>query len=149
MSYRLEMVAEVMEARNVSLMFFNEDGTELMIRAAHGLDPDMVARARVKTGASIAGWVAQTCENLLVNDIDVTATRSTSLIASPSPRDSDPRSNAPLKSSGCDSIRRTVCSSSGQTLSVSTCARPGQSCIPVMFPLTRHRRRQGVPVQRR
>ncbi len=66
----VEMVAEVMEARNVSLMFFNEDGTELMIRAAHGLDPDMVARARVKTGASIAGWVAQTCENLLVNDIE-------------------------------------------------------------------------------
>jgi signal transduction histidine kinase/putative methionine-R-sulfoxide reductase with GAF domain len=66
----VEMVAEVMEAKNVSIMFFNEDGTELMIRAAHGLDPDMVARARVKTGASIAGWVAQTCENLLVNDIE-------------------------------------------------------------------------------
>lgn len=66
----VEMVAEVMEARNVSIMFFNEDGTELMIRAAHGMDPDMVARARVKTGASIAGWVAQTCENLLVNDIE-------------------------------------------------------------------------------
>jgi signal transduction histidine kinase/putative methionine-R-sulfoxide reductase with GAF domain len=66
----VEMVAEVMEARNVSMMFFNEDGTELMIRAAHGMDPDMMARARVKTGASIAGWVAQTCENLLVNDIE-------------------------------------------------------------------------------
>ncbi|HXF59147.1 MAG TPA: HD domain-containing phosphohydrolase [Candidatus Saccharimonadales bacterium] len=66
----VEMVSEVMEAKNVSIMFFNEDGTELMIRAAHGLDPDMVARARVKTGASIAGWVAQTCENLLVNDIE-------------------------------------------------------------------------------
>jgi len=70
LSSAVEMVAEVMEARNVSIMFFNEDGTELMIRAAHGLDPDMVARARVKTGASIAGWVAQTCENLLVNDIE-------------------------------------------------------------------------------
>ena len=66
----VEMVAEVMEARNVSIMFFNEDGTELMIRAAHGMDPDTIARARVKTGASIAGWVAQTCENLLVNDIE-------------------------------------------------------------------------------
>jgi len=66
----VEMVSEVMEAKNVSIMFFNEDGTELLIRAAHGLDPDMVARARVKTGASIAGWVAQTCENLLVNDIE-------------------------------------------------------------------------------
>ena len=70
LSSAVEMVAEVMEARNVSIMFFNEDGTELHIRAAHGLDPDMVARARVKTGASIAGWVAQTSENLLVNDIE-------------------------------------------------------------------------------
>ncbi len=70
LSSAVEMVAEVMDARNVSIMFFNEDGTELHIRAAHGLDPDMVARARVKTGASIAGWVAQTCENLLVNDIE-------------------------------------------------------------------------------
>ena len=70
LSSAVEMVAEVMDARNVSIMFFNEDGTELNIRAAHGLDPDMVARARVKTGASIAGWVAQTCENLLVNDIE-------------------------------------------------------------------------------
>jgi signal transduction histidine kinase/putative methionine-R-sulfoxide reductase with GAF domain len=66
----VEMVAEVMEARNVSIMFFNEDGTELLIRAAHGMDPDTIARARVKTGASIAGWVAQSCENLLVNDIE-------------------------------------------------------------------------------
>jgi signal transduction histidine kinase/HD-GYP domain-containing protein (c-di-GMP phosphodiesterase class II) len=70
LSSAVEMVAEVMEARNVSIMFFNEDGTELHIRAAHGMDPDMMARARVKTGASIAGWVAQTCENLLVNDIE-------------------------------------------------------------------------------
>ena len=70
LSSAVEMVAEVMEARIVSVMFFNEDGTELHIRAAHGLDPDMVARARVKTGGSIAGWVAQTCENLLVNDIE-------------------------------------------------------------------------------
>ncbi len=66
----VEMVAEVMEARNVSIMFFNEDGTELQIRAAHGVDPETVARARVKTGASIAGWVAQTSEHLLVNDIE-------------------------------------------------------------------------------
>lgn len=70
LSSSVEMVAEVMEAKIVSIMFFNEDGTELLIRAAHGLDPDTVARARVKTGSSIAGWVAQTAENLLVNDIE-------------------------------------------------------------------------------
>ncbi len=65
-----EMVAEVMEARIVSLMFYTEDGSELVIRAASGLDTDTVARTRVKAGSSIAGWVAQTSENLLINDIE-------------------------------------------------------------------------------
>jgi hypothetical protein len=64
------MIAEVMEARIVSAMLFNEDGSELVIRGAHGLDPETVARTRVKSGASIAGWVAQTSESLLVNDIE-------------------------------------------------------------------------------
>ena len=66
----VEMIAEVMDSSIVSLMFFNDEGTELLIRAAHGLDPDTVARVRVKPGASIAGWVASTSESLLVNDIE-------------------------------------------------------------------------------
>ncbi len=66
----VEMVAEVMEARIVSIMFCDETGSELLIQAAHGLDPDMVARTRVKVGDSIAGWVAQTSENLCVVDIE-------------------------------------------------------------------------------
>jgi signal transduction histidine kinase/HD-GYP domain-containing protein (c-di-GMP phosphodiesterase class II) len=65
-----EMIAEVMDARIVSLMFYTEDASELQIRAAVGLDTDVVARSRVKAGSSIAGWVAQTAENLLVNDIE-------------------------------------------------------------------------------
>ncbi len=65
-----EMVAEVMEARIISIMFFNEDATELRIQAAFGLDPDTVARTRVRTGDSIAGWVAQTAENLHVHDVE-------------------------------------------------------------------------------
>jgi signal transduction histidine kinase/HD-GYP domain-containing protein (c-di-GMP phosphodiesterase class II) len=65
-----EMIAEVMEARIVSLMFYTEDASELVIRAAVGLDSDVIARSRVKTGSSIAGWVAQTAEHLLVNDIE-------------------------------------------------------------------------------
>jgi signal transduction histidine kinase/HD-GYP domain-containing protein (c-di-GMP phosphodiesterase class II) len=66
----VEMIAEVMDARIVSLMFYNEDASELVIQAAHGLDPDMVNRTRVRTGDSIAGWVAQTSERLLVRDIE-------------------------------------------------------------------------------
>jgi hypothetical protein len=51
-------------------MFCDETGSELLIQAAHGLDRDMVARTRVKIGDSIAGWVAQTSENLCVTDIE-------------------------------------------------------------------------------
>jgi len=65
-----EMIAEVMDAGIVSVMFFTEDGSELVIQAAHGLDPDTVARTRVRAGNSIAGWVAQTAESLLVPDIE-------------------------------------------------------------------------------
>ena len=66
----VEMIAEVMDARIVSLMFYTPDGTELVIQAAYGLDTDTVARTRVRAGDSIAGWVAQTSENLLVEDIE-------------------------------------------------------------------------------
>ncbi|HEU5310205.1 MAG TPA: HD domain-containing phosphohydrolase, partial [Candidatus Eisenbacteria bacterium] len=66
----VEMVAEVMDARIVSFMFFNEEGTDLSIRASHGLDAETVARTRVRLGDSVAGWVAQTSENLCVEDIE-------------------------------------------------------------------------------
>jgi len=66
----VEMIAEVMDAGIVSLMVFSEDGTELGIHAAHGLDADTVARTRVRAGDSIAGWVARTSENLLVADVE-------------------------------------------------------------------------------
>ncbi|MEK7347975.1 MAG: HD domain-containing phosphohydrolase [Candidatus Eisenbacteria bacterium] len=64
------MVAEVMEAKIVSFMFLDEEGVELRIEASHGLDADTAARTRVKVGDSIAGWVAQTSEPLLVRDVE-------------------------------------------------------------------------------
>ena len=66
----VDMVAEVMEAGIVSFMFFDDEGTELRIQAASGLDADTVARTRVKVGDSIAGWVARSSENLLVEDVE-------------------------------------------------------------------------------
>ncbi|MGE5177076.1 MAG: HD domain-containing phosphohydrolase [Hyphomicrobiales bacterium] len=65
-----EMTAEIMDAGIVSVMFLSEDGAELAIHAAYGLDPDTVARTRVRVGDSIAGWVAQTGEPLLVRDVE-------------------------------------------------------------------------------
>ena len=64
------MVAEVMEAKIVSFMFLDEEGQELRIQASHGLDADMAARTCVRIGDSIAGWVAQTSEPLLVRDVE-------------------------------------------------------------------------------
>lgn len=64
------MVAEVMEAKIVSFMFLDESGMELRIQASHGLDADLAARTRVRIGDSIAGWVAQTSEPLLVRDVE-------------------------------------------------------------------------------
>ena len=64
------MVAEVMEARIVSFMFLDEAGVELSVQAAYGLDADTVARTRVRIGSSVAGYVAQSSENLLVADIE-------------------------------------------------------------------------------
>ena len=66
----VSMVAEVMEARIVSFMFFDEEGKDLIIRCAHGLDAETVASARVHVGDSIAGWVAQTSEDLCVEDVE-------------------------------------------------------------------------------
>ncbi|HEU4725523.1 MAG TPA: HD domain-containing phosphohydrolase [Candidatus Eisenbacteria bacterium] len=66
----VEMVAEVMEAKIVSFMFLDAAGLELRIQASYGLDADTAARTHVRIGDSIAGWVAQTSEPLLVRDVE-------------------------------------------------------------------------------
>ncbi len=54
----IEMVAEVMGARIVSLLCPEDDG-RLVIRAAMGVDPDIVQSTRVEPGEGVAGWVAE------------------------------------------------------------------------------------------
>jgi len=53
----IEMVAEVMDARVVSLLAPGPDGV-LGVRAAIGLDERVVREARVPPGVGVAGWVA-------------------------------------------------------------------------------------------
>jgi len=53
----IEMVSEVMGARVVSLLCPDPDGW-LSIRAAMGVDEDIVRRERVEPGRGVAGWVA-------------------------------------------------------------------------------------------
>jgi len=53
----IEMVAEVMDARVVSLLAPGPDG-DLIVRAALGLDDRVVREARIPVGTGVAGWVA-------------------------------------------------------------------------------------------
>ena len=54
----LEMVAEVMNARVVSLLAPESDGG-LTVQAAIGLDERIVRDARIEPGQGVAGWVAE------------------------------------------------------------------------------------------
>ncbi len=57
MRLAVEMVAEVMNARVVSLMA--REGDDLLIQAAIGLEEKVVRGARVRPGQGVSGWVAQ------------------------------------------------------------------------------------------
>jgi len=54
----IEMVAEVMEARAVSLLAPGPDG-DLTVRAAIGLDERVMRETRIRPGSGVAGWVAE------------------------------------------------------------------------------------------
>jgi len=54
----IEMVAEVMNARVVSLLTPGSEG-DLVVQAALGLDEKVVREASIKPGRGVAGWVAQ------------------------------------------------------------------------------------------
>ncbi len=54
----IEMVAEVMDAGVVSLLTVEPDG-DLVVRAAIGLDDDVVQNVRIRPGTGVAGWVAE------------------------------------------------------------------------------------------
>jgi len=54
----LEMVAEIMNARVVSLLAPEPDGS-LSVQAAIGLDDRIVRDARIEPGQGVAGWVAE------------------------------------------------------------------------------------------
>ena len=65
----IEMVAEVMGARVVSLLTPEPDG-DLVIRAAIGLDEEVVREARVCPGTGVAGWVAENRRPVCVSGLE-------------------------------------------------------------------------------
>ncbi|MEO5616724.1 MAG: ATP-binding protein [Candidatus Eisenbacteria bacterium] len=54
----IEMVAEVMNARVVSLLAPGPDG-DLVVQAALGVDETVVREAAIRIGTGVSGWVAQ------------------------------------------------------------------------------------------
>ena len=63
----IEMVAEVMDARVVSLLAPGPDG-DLVVRAAIGLDERVMRETRIRMGSGVAGWVAENRRPLCVSN---------------------------------------------------------------------------------
>ena len=64
------VIAEMLSAKIVSLMLLDQEKKELFIKVAYGLDGDVVAHARTRLGAGIAGKVAESGEPLLVENVE-------------------------------------------------------------------------------
>jgi len=64
------LAASVTEANVGSIMLVDDSREYLTIKAAIGLDDEIVQRTRLPLGASIAGYVAQTGEPLIVGDVE-------------------------------------------------------------------------------
>jgi len=65
----VEMVAEVMDARVVSLMASEPTG-DLVVQAAIGLEERVVQEARIKPGRGVAGWVVEQRRPVCVSNVD-------------------------------------------------------------------------------
>ncbi len=66
----VELVAELLNVKRASLMMIDDNGQELRIDSAIGLDEDVVEHARVKLGEAISGQVASENSAFVVRDVD-------------------------------------------------------------------------------
>ncbi|MDY7032360.1 MAG: response regulator [Thermodesulfobacteriota bacterium] len=64
------MACEITEARKSSLMILNGESKELVIKAAKGLDEEIIEATRIPLGSGIAGKVALTGEYVFFNGLD-------------------------------------------------------------------------------
>lgn len=64
----LEQSMLAVEADTGSLMLVNEETDRLEIAASHGLDPRLTETTRQQVGTSVAGWVAEHGESVLVTN---------------------------------------------------------------------------------
>jgi putative methionine-R-sulfoxide reductase with GAF domain len=66
----VKMIAELLNARRVSLMLLDKSRQELFIKMSYGLEEWVVESTRVKVGQGIAGKVAANGEPLLISNIE-------------------------------------------------------------------------------
>ncbi len=66
----VELVAELLHVKRASLMLVDENGDELRIESAIGLDEDVVEHARVRVGDAISGRVVKGNDAFLVRNIE-------------------------------------------------------------------------------
>jgi len=84
----LVAMADVLDAHSVSVLLANEEGDELIARAAFGLDEEVDTGLRIHTGEGVAGSVLASRKPLIIEDLATAAVVSRSL------RDSGLRSMA-------------------------------------------------------
>jgi len=70
LSQILSLAIDVIGAKIGSVMILNPDQRELYIGAACGLSKEIIQNTRLKLGSSISGYVAETGEPLIIEDIE-------------------------------------------------------------------------------
>ncbi|MDE1920430.1 MAG: PAS domain S-box protein [Candidatus Omnitrophica bacterium] len=68
--FTVEQIARIFQVQVCSLMFYDEDKQELYIKAAHGLDDDVIKTTHLKIGEAVAGLIVQKRQPILVSNID-------------------------------------------------------------------------------
>jgi len=63
-------ISDNLQLEICSILLLDEKTGELVIRAARGLDKEVIAQTRVKIGERISGWVVEQKEAVLVEDIE-------------------------------------------------------------------------------
>jgi PAS domain S-box-containing protein len=69
----LGRVREALAADTVVILLLNDDGTELAVRAAHGLEEEVRLDMRIPFGRGIAGTIAARGETIVIDDVNSVA----------------------------------------------------------------------------
>jgi len=66
----VSLSTKVIGAKTGSIMLLDQEEKALTIKAAIGLEPEVIKKTRLKLGKSIAGWVALKKKPLMVKDVE-------------------------------------------------------------------------------